>query len=277
MIGPIARFGSSRGMVRIPNLSGLTRPQALDAIRNSGLKFSESSTLTTFNQSLGDRVSSQSVPANTLVDYDSEISFVYFSYVPYVPTVTYGSCSVYSSTSSSACSGLTLVTTTTFFQRRQVFYDGSFAFNEECSSFSSSSSTQNSTACGYVAPVATCSSSCGGWTSWSSCSGGSQSRTRTCTRTNCSTFTDRDTRTCCTPACGSWSGWQSSTGGVQERSQTCLRADCTTYTNYQTRCTTRSTTSCGSCTRRAPFRQTCTTTTINSDCSTSSTSFTRSC
>jgi hypothetical protein len=274
MIGPIARFGSSRGMLRIPNLSGLTRPQALDAIRNSGLKFSESSTLTTTNQSLADKIESQSVPANTLVDYDSEISFVYFSYVPYVPTVTYGSCSVYSSTSSSACSGLTLVTTTTFFQRRQVFYDGSFAFNEECSSFSSSSSTQNSTACGYVAPVATCSASCGGWTSWSSCSGGSQSRTRTCTRTNCSTFTDTDTRTCCTPACGPWSSWSGSAGG-QSRTRTCLRSDCTTYTETENRCTSYSSTSCGPCNTR--LRRSCTTTTGFTDCTTSTSTFTQSC
>jgi hypothetical protein len=125
--------------------------------------------------------------------------------------------------------------------------------------------------CGYVAPVKTCAASCGSYSSWSACQiagpgGGVRKRTRTCTRTDCSTYTDTEFDSCCTASCGSWSTWTGG-GGAQSRSRTCTRSDCTTYTESQTRCSPQSSTSCGPCSRKAPFRRTCTTTTLNSDCS----------
>lgn len=276
MLGPIARFGSSKGMVRMPNLSGLTRPQALIAIENAGLRFSESSTETTSSESLSDKIKTQSILANTLLEYDSSVSFVYYSYVPYVPTVTYGNCVQYAFDAFSWCSGTTRIRTETGYRQRAVNYDGVFQFYEECSSTSSTSQAENSTLCGYVAPAATCTASCGSYSSWSACSGGSQTRTRSCVRTNCSTYTDSDSRTCCTPSCGSWSSWSGGAGG-QSRTRTCLRSDCTTYTETETRCTSYSSTSCGPCTTRSPFRRSCTTTTGFTNCTTSTSTFTQSC
>ncbi len=282
MLGFISRFGSSKGMVRMPDLSGLTRPQALAALENAGLRFSGSSTETTSSSSLSDKIKTQSIAANSLLEYESEASFIYYSYVPYVPTVTYGNCEQYSFDAFSWCSGTTRIRTETGYRRRAVNYDGVFQFYEECSSTSSYDETQNSTLCGYVPPAATCTASCGSYSSWSACKilysmGGERTRTRTCTRTNCSTYTQTDSEPCCTPYCGAWSAWTTVFSGVQNRSRTCVRADCSSYTDTESRCGTQSSTTCGACSRKSPFRKTCTTTTVSSNCSTSSSSYSTAC
>jgi hypothetical protein len=288
MLSFVARFGSSKGMVLVPNLSGLTTAAAISAIQNAGLKFSGSSTSTTSSSSLGDTVFSQSITNGTLVEYETAISFENYVYVPYVPTVTYGDCTADYTVTSSApgdCISGTFdrYRTTTQYRHRAVFFDGVFQRYDPCSSIDSGEYIPNVSACGYVAPVKTCTSGCGTYTAWSSCqilygTGGQRTRTRTCTRSDCSTYTQVDTETCCQAGCfGAWSSWASSTGGVQERYRTCQRADCSTYTDYETRCTTRSTTTCGACSKKAPFRKTCTTTTVNSSCTSSSSSSSVAC
>jgi len=289
MLGIIGRFGSSKGMVLVPNLSGLTTAAATSAILNAGLKFSGSSTSTTSSSSLGDKVFSQSIASGTLVEYETAISFGNYVYVPYVPAVTYGDCTPYYTATSSAPNDCISGTkdryrTTTQYRHKPVFFDGIFERYDPCSSIESGEYISNVVACGYVAPVKTCASGCGPYTAFGSCqilygTGGQRSRTRTCTRSDCSTYTQVDTDVCCIAGCfGAWSGWASSTGGVQERYRTCQRADCSTYTEYQTRCTVRTVTgSCGACSKKSPFRRTCSTTTINSDCSTTPGSISQAC
>lgn len=289
MLGIIARFGSSKGMVLVPNLSGLTTEQATSAIQNAGLKFGGSSTSTTSSSSLGDKVFSQSIAGGTLVEYETSISFGNYVYVPYVPVVTRDQfCSPVGSPTYSTAPGDCIVgtndrlRTATQNMRRAVYFDGVLERYDPCEPVISSEYISNVVACGYVAPAKTCTAGCGTYTAWSSCqilygTGGQKTRTRTCTRSDCSTYTQVDTAVCCTAYCGAWSSWASSTGGVQERYRTCQRTDCSTYTDYETRCTTKSTTTCGSCSRKSPFRKTCTTTTISSDCSTSSSSSSVAC
>lgn len=118
---------------------------------------------------------------------------------------------------------------------------------------------------------------CGPYGSYSACSGGSQFRTRLCTRANCTTYTQTQSRSCCTASCGAWGSWVRVAQDGEQRFRTCTRTDCSTYIESQTRCYPSTRTSCGSCSRTRPFRQTCTTTTVNSDCTTSQTSSTRSC
>ena len=143
-------------------------------------------------------------------------------------------------------------------------------------------STQTSQYCGAGAPSEpTCTASCGSYSAWGGCTsigagGGVQYRTRTCTRTDCTTFTQTDSRNCCSQQCGSWSNWVGDSFG-QTRSRTCQRSDCTTYTETEQRCQSFTTTSCGSCSRTRPFRRTCTTTVGRTDCTTSSTTSTQSC
>ena len=84
-------------MVRVPDLSGKTRADAKTAIANAGLKFgTESSSSNSLGSSYNGDVKSQTIAANTLVDYETEISFTYYNtYVPpvtVVDTVTYDEC-----------------------------------------------------------------------------------------------------------------------------------------------------------------------------------------
>lgn len=82
MLGIGGRFVGAKGMVAVPNLSGLSRSEAQAAITNAGLVFSEStSPVDTTTSSLNDKVSGQSVGATTLVDYESTISYSYYRYV----------------------------------------------------------------------------------------------------------------------------------------------------------------------------------------------------
>lgn len=284
MLGIIARFGSSKGMVLVPNLSGLTPAAATSAIQNAGLRFSGSSTSTTSSSSLGDKVFSQSIASGTLVEYETAISFQSYVYVPYVPTVTYGDCSPNYTTTQTRCvpGTFTEITTSIQYRHRPYFFDGVFQGYDPCEPFTGTDSFPNSTSCGYVPPARTCTANCGTYSAWSPCQilyslGGERTRTRTCTRSDCSTYTQVDSEPCCTPYCGPWSSWASSASGVQERSRTCVRADCSSYSESETRCTVRTTTTCGACSRKAPFRKSCTTTTINSDCSTSSSSASQAC
>jgi hypothetical protein len=286
MLSFVARFGSSKGMVLVPNLSGLTTAAAISAIQNAGLKFSGSSTSTTSSSSLGDTVFSQSITNGTLVEYETAISFGNYVYVPYVPTVTYGDCTADYTVTSSApgdCISGTFdrYRTTTQYRHRAVFFDGVFQRYDPCSSIDSGEYIPNVSACGYVAPVKTCTSGCGTYGAWSACGGissgvGSRTRTRTCTRTNCSTYTDTDSETCCTAYTGTWSAW-SGGAGAQSRSRTNRRADCSTFTEYEQRCQVQSSTSCGACSKKAPFRKSCTTTTVSSTCAVSTSSSSVAC
>lgn len=284
MLSFVARFGSSKGMVLVPNLSGLTTEAATSAIQNAGLRFTGSSTSTTSSSSLGDKVFSQSITSGTLVEYESPISFESYVYVPYQPTVTYGDCTPdYTSVTTRCVPGtFTEVTTATQYRHRPYFFDGVFQGYDPCESFVGTDTFPNSQNCGYVPPARTCTANCGTYSAWSPCKilyslGGEKTRSRTCTRSDCSTYTQVDSEVCCTPYCGPWSSWASSAPGIQERSRTCVRADCSSYSESEVRCTVRTTTTCGACSRKAPFRKSCTTTTINSDCSTSSSSASQAC
>lgn len=87
MLGIGGRFVGAKGMVAVPNLSGLSRAQAQTAITNAGLVFFEESLpVDTTNQSLDGIVSGQSVAAGILIDYDSLVSYSYQRYVAPPPS-----------------------------------------------------------------------------------------------------------------------------------------------------------------------------------------------
>lgn len=79
MLGIGGKFASSKGMVKMPDLSGLTRADAKTAIANAGLKFgTESSSTNNSGSSYNGDVKTQSIAANTLVEYESTVSFTYY-------------------------------------------------------------------------------------------------------------------------------------------------------------------------------------------------------
>jgi hypothetical protein len=69
--------------VNVPNLSGLTRSQAITAIQAVGLAYSESTTNTS-DSGLTSFIQSQGVSSGATVLIGTSISFVYYNYVaPY--------------------------------------------------------------------------------------------------------------------------------------------------------------------------------------------------
>lgn len=85
MVNAFGYYASSKGMVSVPNLSGLTRTNAITAIQNAGLVYVDGGSTNTGNQSLDDTVASQLPNAGELVDYGTNVSFIYYDFVPVTP------------------------------------------------------------------------------------------------------------------------------------------------------------------------------------------------
>jgi hypothetical protein len=274
MLGFITRYGSSKGMVSVPDLAGQTADQAVQIIRNNGLTFKQSTLRITQNQAFNNKVFNQNVAPGTLVDYESEISFSYDSYYETTADVTYGPIESYSSTPSSSCSGTTLIRTTTFLNRKKVFFQGQDqGFYKEEAATSSSTSEQNSASCGYIAPPKVCPTQGPFYSPWSACDQtpktytGIRYTTVSGVRSDCSPYSYREQGNCCIPHQGTWSGW-SGGGGASSRSRTdVIDADCNTRTVYETTCASQCSptwTNTGTCKNaRQSQTRTCVWTTTN--------------
>ena len=72
-------------MVKVPNLSGLTRTTATQSIVDNGLVAVETGSTTTADNTLNQKIASQTPPLDTLVDYETNVSYTYylFSFTPY--------------------------------------------------------------------------------------------------------------------------------------------------------------------------------------------------
>jgi hypothetical protein len=187
VLGIGGRFAGAKGMVQVPDISGLTRSQAQSAITSSGLSFLESDApIDTSNSSLDGKTALQSLTAGTLVDYETTISYSYYRYVAPAPVGPYvvntvqvsGTCSyTQSSLIGTSCSGTTKVTNYTIYQYTQYRRDWSDGtsdyFLSYCGSYNDSFEQANSTECGYVVP--TCVPNYQPTTSWiGNCINGSQ-------------------------------------------------------------------------------------------------------
>lgn len=285
MLGFITRFGSSKGMVRVPNLNGLTMEQADSLLSSAGLFRSGRTSSSTSNSARNEKINTQSIAANSLVDYETSISYNYEYYVPpYVPTVTYGNCFTYNTQStggSCAADKRYNYPVITYQRQREVFYDGVFSHHEACAdTYGGGGSEFVDGLCGYVkAPVAACINTADDYfvvVPWSACSGGTRTRTVGSRDIYCNETRTKETEKCCVAGLVSCGNWIADTGS-QYRECTYKRADCSTYKETEIRCTVRSTTTCTSCTKTKPFRRTCTTTRINADCSQTKTSASETC
>ena len=78
-------WSSLKGMVKVPNLSGLTRTTATQSIVDNGLVAVETGSTTTADDTLNQKIASQTPPLDTLVDYETNVSYTYylFSFTPY--------------------------------------------------------------------------------------------------------------------------------------------------------------------------------------------------
>ena len=86
-------WSSLKGMVKVPSLSGLTRTTATQSITDSGLVAVETGSTTTADDTLNQKIASQTPALDTLVDYETNVSYTYylFSFTPYsfTPTPAY--------------------------------------------------------------------------------------------------------------------------------------------------------------------------------------------
>jgi hypothetical protein len=279
MLGFVGKFGSSKGMVRVPNLLGLpavssssqTFSPAIQALINSGLKFSFAVAENTTVLANDKRVKSQSPPANTLVNYETGVSFTYNTYIV---ITTYGNPENYNVVTTFSCSGTTRIPTTTTYRRRAVFANQAFQFWEELASTSvTGQAQQQSTACGYVAPPCSRpSETCGAPTAWSGClnmyaGGGAREAYQTCIRTNCTSYTKTLYKCCMQPGCSNWSAWSGVSGAGQSRSRTCYDTDCNATRQVESRCAVQcgSWRNVGGCVKGKQSR---TRTCVRSDCTT---------
>ena len=280
MLGFVAKFGSSKGMVRVPNILGLsaerasgqTLSPAIEALANSGLNFSVSTAEETTVFANDKKVKSQNPPADTLVDYESGISFTYNSYI----IITgYGEPENYRTVESYDCSGTTKIPKTTTYSRRAVLNNNSFVSWEELGSSTVTGQSQTqSVDCGWVAPPCTRpKETCGDPTPWSGCrnigaGAGTREATQTCIRTDCTSYTKTIYKCCMSAQCTAWSAWTGTASLGGSRTRTCYDADCNATIEKETRCASPN---CGSwrnvgaCKNGKRARErTC----VNTDCST---------
>lgn len=289
MLGIGGKFASAKGMVRVPDITGLTAEEADLAIALAGLRRSRLiSSGTTQLFSLNNRIDSQTVLAGQLVDYETEISYRSLAYVapppPAAPppVITLGPCEEYRfDANGTFCIGQQTCSGGGVSQRRaKVLSNGVWSGGySECASFITGSSCSFvNGSCGYTAPVV-CNGTPGSNTFQSSCSGGQYYIT---TRSwDACGKESRTTRyfSCCTAGLVSCTSWSGSAGG-QSRTCTYRRSDCSTYTSTETRCSSSSSTTCGSCVRIGGLVgsfKSCTTTTTFSNCTTSRTTSSVKC
>ena len=75
-------------MVSVPDLSGLTKNQAIVAIEAAGLLPFDSGSSNTSDSNLTNKIKTQNPASGTLVDYDSFVYYEWYAYVPVTPPVT---------------------------------------------------------------------------------------------------------------------------------------------------------------------------------------------
>jgi hypothetical protein len=275
MLGFVTRYGSSKGMVAVPNLSGRTFDQALSDIQASGLKFKNGEIRITNNQALDKKVFAQAQTPGTLIDYESEISFSYDSYYIGTGGVTYGPDERNPEIQPELtlpCEGTTLVRTTRYKNRREVRFNNVFQFYETIPDSIQTSREDNSAFCGYVAPPKVCPVQGPFYKPWSSCIqtygtyGGVRYRTVTGVRSDCSPYENIESGFCCIPHQGTWSGWSGGAGASSRSRTDVIDADCNTRTVYETTCASQCTQwkNSGGCVKGLQKQtQTCVKTTTN--------------
>lgn len=265
MLGFVARYGSSKGMVAVPDFSGLNSTNVAIQLASSGLKISPLSGLKpTNNSSQADIALDQQPAAGTLVDYETPILINYGNFI--ADTITTSGCQSYdgsTSTAANSCSGTLTVYGNTTTKRRKTITTTSNITGVTTTSFDyncSDTITVNGSAyvdgsCTYVTPPTTCTATTT-YGAYSACnaafalsSSGTKERTVSGTNTNCSTFSYTQYTACCQYVEGPWSPWSTvpSDTNKEQRARTIQYKDCSTFLDRESRCKTRTVVTYGGC------------------------------
>jgi hypothetical protein len=275
----VSRFGSSKGMVTVPNFLGVANSTANTQVTSTGLRVSPGSGIRNTNVfSENGVILSQTPEAGTLVDYETEVVITSGNFI--ADTVVVGPCQNYGTTTNDPdyCSGNTYVYGSARTKRRKtvtttnnVTSTTTTSFDNSCTdSVVSRGSAQINGQCGYVAPPVVCVATEYALTNWSSCVNGNQTRTMYKITSNCFVTNPIQSRCCRTSPLIVYGPWIKDT---HSRVQSVTTTDtlCNVTVTYNTVCTTRTTTPiCGKCYKSTSgsIIQKCTATRINSDCTT---------
>jgi len=265
MLGFISRFGSSKGMVAVPNLLGVATATANTQVTSAGLRVSLLSGPRNTNVISEGGVSVAQTPAaGTLVDYETEVVITVGNYI--ADTVNVGPCENYGATTNDPdyCSGTLYVYGSARTKRRKtvtttnnVTGTTTITFDNTCSdNVVSRGSAYINGQCGYVAPPTTCTATTN-YGAYSACNApatyntsGTKTRTVSGTNTNCTTFSYSESPTCCQEVHQlPWSGWTVLQTDNRYESRTTMfqNASCTRYRVYESRCRTTYTYTYGGC------------------------------
>jgi hypothetical protein len=265
MLGFVSRFGSSKGMVAIPNLLGINSVSAASQLASSGLRLSPlSGTRNTNVISEGGLSLSQTPTTGSLIDYDSEITITFGNYV--ADTVNVSVCQTYGTTTNDPdyCSGTLYVYGSARTKRRKtvtttnnVTGTTTTTYDNSCTDdVVSRGSAYLNGQCGYSPPPVTCTATTN-YGAYGACnaayaylSSGTKTRTISGTNSNCTTFSYPDYASCCQEAYQSpWSGWTPLETDNRYESRTTMfqNTSCNRYRVYQSRCRIVTTITYGGC------------------------------
>lgn len=274
----VSRFGSSKGMVVVPNFLGVANATANTQITSAGLLVSAGSgTRNTNVLSENGVVLSQTPEPGTLVDYETEVVITSGNYI--ADTVVVSGCQNYGTTTNDPdyCSGTTYVYGSARTKRRKtvtttnnVTGTTTISFDNSCTdSIVYRGSTQINGQCGYVAPPTVCVATEYALTNWGPCVNGTQTRTMYKITSNCFVSNPIQPRCCRTSPLVVYGPWIADTHS-RVRSVTTTDTLCRVTVTYETVCTTRTTTPiCGKCYKSGgSIIQKCSATRINSNCTT---------
>ncbi len=85
MVNAFGYYASAKGMVLVPDLSGLSSAAAIALLESNGLNYSLGSDVDTNNGALDNLVAEQSPVSNTLVDYETVVQFRLYNLVVIPP------------------------------------------------------------------------------------------------------------------------------------------------------------------------------------------------
>jgi hypothetical protein len=266
MLGFISRFGSSKGMVVVPNFSGLTTATAQSQIVSAGLKVSAAGGIRNTNVLAENGVSLSQLPvAGTLVDYETEVVITSGNYI--ADTVTIADCANYGTTTNDPdyCSGNVYVYGSARTKRRKtvtttnnVTGTTTTTYDNSCTDdVVSRGSAYVNGQCGYVTPPTTCTYSIS-YGAYGACnaayaiySSGTKTRTVSGRNTNCQPFSYPEYASCCQYVCNPWSAWDTlpsdPTGNQERRGRLCQYTDCSRRVEEERRCKTTYVITYGAC------------------------------
>jgi hypothetical protein len=265
MLGFISRFGSAKGMVAVPNFSGLNSANAAIQLASAGLTLDPfSKTINTNNSLQGGVVLGQFPTAGTLVNYETPVIINLGTFVQ--DTVTVSNCEKYGATVNDPdyCSGTLYVYGSARTKRRKTVTTTNNVTNTTTTAFDNTctddvvgrGSAYISGQCNYTPPPTTCTATTN-YGAYSACNApatyntsGTKTRTVSGTNTNCTTFSYSESATCCQEVHQlPWSGWTPLETDNRYESRTTMfqNANCVRYRVYESRCRTTYTPVYGTC------------------------------